>query len=149
MENLHVNYQFKFLTSVTNVFNNSVSQIKIITCKNEGPPWMNNEIICDCLNKSTVCRQYINMVAQVQIDHHKLQNLASHSANLSRNSKAKYLAGLGKKLNDPQIGCKADWSILYNSYVNKNIPLIPPVSVNDNFITNISLILPAVHLNFE
>ena len=44
---------------------------------------------------------------------------------LINDANTRYFSALGGKLNDPQIGCKAYWSIL-NKFINKkNIGLIP------------------------
>ena len=52
-------------------------------------------------------------------------------------AKLNYLSLLGNKLNNPYIGPKAYWSIL-NKFLNKKkIPLIPPISLNGQFIFDI------------
>ena len=51
-------------------------------------------------------------------------------------SKERYLKNMGAKLNDPLTTSKAYWSIL-KRFLNKvKIPLIPPILVNDVFITD-------------
>ena len=52
----------------------------------------------------------------------------TYSASLIKNNKARYLSSL-KVINDAQIGCKAYWS---------KYTLIPPIILNNNFITNVS-----------
>ena len=137
MVNLHVNNQVYLLTTcVTNIFKNFVPS-KTIVCKDKDPPWMTDEIKRVCMDKAKVYRQYVKNGYTIN-DQINLQNLASYSARLINDAKTRYLSGLGEKLNDPQIGCKAYWSIL-NKFVNKKkIPLIPPISINNNFITDVS-----------
>ena len=52
------------------------------------------------------------------------------------NAKEKYLRDLGAKLADPTTGQRSYWKIL-NKFLNKcKIPRIPPLFVQDKFITN-------------
>ena len=53
-----------------------------------------------------------------------LKAKANECSKLISDTKAKFLANLGSKLNDPYIGTKKYWSIL-NAFLNKKkIPLI-------------------------
>ena len=52
------------------------------------------------------------------------------------NAKENYFKNLGSKLADPTTGQKSYWKIL-NKFLNKcKIPKIPPLLVNDKYITN-------------
>ena len=52
------------------------------------------------------------------------------------NAKEKNLRDLGAKLDDPTTGQRSYWKIL-NTFLNKcKIPRIPPLFVQDEFITN-------------
>ena len=52
------------------------------------------------------------------------------------NAKENYLKNLGSKLVDPTTGQKSYWKIL-NKFLNKcKIPKIPPLLVDDKYITN-------------
>ena len=53
------------------------------------------------------------------------------------NAKNLYYVNLAKKLNNPLLQAKTYWSILKTFYKNKKIPLIPPLLINDKFITDI------------
>ena len=137
MKDLHVNDQVKFLTdSVINVFNNFVPH-KTIICKDKDPPWMNNEIKCACLKKAKIYRRYVKNIHSI-INQHDLQNAVTFSTNLISEAKNRYICSLGEKLNDPQLGVKAYWSIVNKFLHKKKIPLIPPIVVNDNIITSVS-----------
>ena len=56
---------------------------------------------------------------------------------LISSTKASYYENLGKKLNSPLLQAKTYWSILKTFYNDKKNPLIPPVMVDSNFITDI------------
>ena len=106
MVNLHVNDQVNLLTTcVTNIFKNFVPS-KTIVCKDKDPPWMTDEIKRVCMDKAKVYRQYVKNGYTIN-DQINLHNFASYSARLINDAKTRYLSGLGEKLNDPQIGCKA------------------------------------------
>ena len=64
-----------------------------------------------------------------------LRNITIFSANLTIEGKTRYLSCHGNKLNDPQLGSKAYWSILNKFLHKKKIPLIPPLLVNNSFVT--------------
>ena len=137
MLNLQVNDQVNLPTTcVTNIFKIFVPS-KTIVCKDKDPPWITDEIKRVCIDKAKVYRQYVKNDYTIN-DKINLQNLASYSTRLINDAKTRYLSGLGEKLNELQIGCKAYWSIL-NKFINKKkIPLIPPISINNNFITDVS-----------
>ena len=43
---------------------------------------------------------------------------------------------MGKRLNDPSTSAKSYWSLLKTFYNKRKIPLIPPLLVNNNFVTD-------------
>ena len=52
------------------------------------------------------------------------------------NSKKIYFDNLAEKLSDPKLNRKAYWGIL-KSFTNwKKIPIIPPLLINDQLVTN-------------
>ena len=65
-----------------------------------------------------------------------MSKLSEDLTNAITNSKLAYYRRIASKLNDPSIAPKTYWAIL-KSFVNgKNIPLIPPILVNDQLVTN-------------
>ena len=52
-------------------------------------------------------------------------------------TKTSYNENLAKKLNDPTIQATSYWTILKSFYNSKKIPLIPPLLINDKFVTDI------------
>ena len=119
---------FMSITSyIINVFNNFVpSKTKIF--KDKDPPWMNNKIKQLCQNK-----------AKIYVKRGRTNVVTKFSANLILDAKTRYHSCLGNKLNNPQLGPKAYWSILNKFLDKKKIPLIPPLLFNNSFITNTSL----------
>ena len=65
-----------------------------------------------------------------------LSKLSEDLTNAITNSKLAYYRRIASKLNDPNTAPKTYWSIL-KSFVNgKKIPLIPPILVNDQLVTD-------------
>ena len=61
----------------------------------------------------------------------------SEVSQLTEKSKDVYFYQLGKRLNDHSTSAKLYWAIL-NSFCNKRkIPLIPPLLVNNSFVTDV------------
>ena len=118
---------FMSITSyIINVFNNFVPS-KTIIFKDKDPPWMNNKIKQLCQNK-----------AKIYVKRGRTNVVTKFSANLILDAKTRYHSCLGNKLNNPQLGPKAYWSILNKFLDKKKIPLIP-LLFNNSFITNTSL----------
>ena len=65
-----------------------------------------------------------------------LETLITELNELIATTKALYYENLGKKLNNPLVQAKTYWSILKTFYNGKKIPLIPPLFVNDKFVTD-------------
>ena len=98
---------------------------------------MNNKVRQLCQNKAKVYKTYVKR-GRTDADKENLRNNIKFSANLIIEAKKRYLSCLGNKLNDPQLGPKAYWSIL-NKFLHKTkIPLIPHLLelVNNSFVTN-------------
>ena len=51
-------------------------------------------------------------------------------------TKTLYYENLAKKLNNPLLQANTYWSILKTFYNDKKIPLIPPLLIDDTFITD-------------
>ena len=66
-----------------------------------------------------------------------IQNeLSEDLTNAITNSRLAYYRRIASKLNDPNSAPKTCWSIL-KSFVNgKKVPLIPPILVSEQFVTN-------------
>ena len=66
----------------------------------------------------------------------ELQRVTSEVADLIIAKKDEYYNRLSKKLNDPNTSTKTYWSILKTFYNGKKIPVIPPLFIEDTFISN-------------
>ena len=65
-----------------------------------------------------------------------LVKAVSEVSQLIEKSKDEYYYRLGKRLNDPSTSAKYYWTILKTFYNKRKIPLIPPLLVNNSFVTD-------------
>ena len=60
----------------------------------------------------------------------------SEVSQLIEKSKDEYYYRLGELLNDSSTSAKSYWTILKTFYNKRKIPLIPPLLVNNSFVTD-------------
>ena len=63
-------------------------------------------------------------------------------------TKTLYYENLAKKLNNPLLQTRTYWSILKTLYNDKKIPQIPPLLVNDKFVTDMKTKAGIFNINF-
>ena len=95
-----------------------------------------NEIIKSKIKtKDLLFKQYIQN-GRFESDFLYLESLITEINGLISHTKALYYEKLAKKLNNPLLQAKTYWSILKTFYNEKKIPIIPPLLINDNFVTD-------------
>ena len=75
----------------------------------------------------------------------KLQNAISEVSETIAERKDEYHFKLSRKLNNPKASAKTYWSILKTFYNGRKIPLIPPLLINDQLISDFKV--KANHFN--
>ena len=96
-----------------------------------------NEIIKSKIKtKNLLFKQYIQN-RRFESDFVLLQALITEINELISSTRNMYHENLAKKLNNPLLQVKTYWSILKTFYNEKNIPLIPPLLEDNNFVTDI------------
>ena len=85
--------------------------------------------------KNKIFEQYI-ADGKSQIDYEWLQLISNSLTETIQSSKKKFYWKFSNKLANPSTSSKTYWSILKTSVNSQKIPIIPPLLVNDNFITN-------------
>ena len=96
---------------------------------------MNKEIKNALLHKNRIYKRYI-CGGRKQEDESCLRETSELVSNLITNAKSSYFTNLGKRLNDPLTGPKTYWSILKRLMNMVKIPTVPPLLVNDIFVTD-------------
>ena len=66
----------------------------------------------------------------------KVEDLRNEMSNLIAKSKEKYYQRHNAKLNDPTISNKTYLPILKTFYNSKNVPIIPPLLINNKCVKN-------------
>ena len=69
-------------------------------------------------------------------DYELLTKAVSEVSQLIEKSNDEYYYRLGKRINDPSTSAKSYWTILKTFYNKRKIPLIPPLLVNNSFVTD-------------
>ena len=69
-------------------------------------------------------------------DYELLVKAVSEVSQLIEKNKDEYYYRLGKRLNDPSTRAKSYWTILKTFYNKRKIPRIPPLLVNNSFVTD-------------
>ena len=109
---------------------------KYITIDDKDPVWMNEIIKSKIKTKNLLFKQYIQN-GRFESDLVFLQALITEINELISSTRNVYYENLAKKLNNPLLQVKTYWSILKTFYNEKNIPLIPPLLVDNNFVPDI------------
>ena len=134
-DNTNINEQVSILNeTILNVFSNYVPN-KYITIDDKDPVLMNETIKLKIKAKDNMYNKYLQN-GRFESDFVLLETLITELNELIVTRKALYYENLGKKLNNPLVQAKTYWSILKTFYNGKKIPLIPPLLVNDNFVTD-------------
>ena len=95
-----------------------------------------NEIIKSKIKtKDLLFKQYIQN-GRFESDFLYLESLITEINGLISHTKALYYEKLAKKLNNPLLQAKTYWSIPKTFYNEKKIPIIRPLLINDNFVTD-------------
>ena len=118
-----------------NVFRNYVPN-RYITIDDKDPVWMNENIKSKIKTKNLLFKQYIQN-GRFESDFVCLENLITEINELISSTKNLYYGNLAKKLNNPLLHAKTYWSILKSFCNEKKIPIIPPLLVDNNFVTDI------------
>ena len=85
--------------------------------------------------KDIMYKKYIQN-GRFESDFVLLETLITELNELVSTTKALYYENLGKNLNNPLLQTKTYWSILKTFYNGKKIPLIPPLLIDDKFVTD-------------
>ena len=96
---------------------------------------MNENIKSKIEAKNKLYQEYVKKGRQ-ETDFCALEESVRNLNDLILQTKTSYYENLGRKLNDPTLQSKTYWSILKGFYNGKRVPVIPPLLVNNKFVTN-------------
>ena len=121
--------------TILNVFQNYVPN-KYITVDDKDPVWMNETIKSKIKTKNKLFNQHIQN-GRFESDFGLVERSVTELSDLISRTKALYYENLAKKLNNPLLQAKTYWSILKTFYNDKKVPLIPPLLIDNKFVTDI------------
>mgnify|MGYP001793298187 CR=1 FL=1 len=122
-----------FNTYLLNISRNYIPN-EVITINDRDRPWITPAIKLQISKKNRLYQKFIKNGKKIE-DLNVVQEASNALKILIDNSKDNYYNRLSKKLSDPQTSSKAYWSILKSFFNDKKRPVIPPLLVNNAFIT--------------
>ena len=134
----HKNIDSQVMTlneTILNVFRNYVPN-KYITIDDKDPVWMNETIQSKIKARNKLYKQCVEN-GRVESDFIIIEALITEINDLITSAKDLYYNNLAKRLNNPSLQAKTYWSILKTFYNDKKIPIIPPLLIDDKFVTDI------------
>ena len=123
-----------FNETLLNIFSNFITN-RTETFTDSDPPWMIENIKNKIKLKNNLYRQYMKHQTQIS-SLLKVEDLRIEISNLITKSKEKHYQRINAKLNDPSLSNKTYWSILKTFYNGKKVPIIPPLFINNKFVTD-------------
>ena len=117
-----------------NIYSNYIPD-KTVLCDDKDPPWMNNGIRTAIEMKNIAYKEYIR--SGMRHTHYVcLENLTTKLSNLICDTNTEYHSKLAAKLVNPSTSAKTCWSVLKNFGNDRKVPVIPPLLINNEFISN-------------
>ena len=126
-----------------NIFSNFTSN-KLVTFDDSGPPWMNDFVKSKIKWKNKLYKIYTKNRYKYN-DHLKLKEATVLVSQVIAKRKEDYRNFIASKLNNPKTCAKTYWSILKSFYDGKKIPVIPPLFINKELISDFKI--KANHFN--
>ena len=123
--------------TILNVFRNYVPN-KYITIDDKDPVWMNETIKLKIKARNKLYKQCVEN-GRFESDFIIIEALITEINDLITSAKDLYYNNLAKRLNNPSLQAKTYWSILKTFYNDKKIPIIPPLLIDDTFVTDIQM----------
>ena len=117
-----------------NIYSNYVPN-KTVLCDDKDPTWMTNGIRTVIEMKNNAYKEYIRSGMRHNY-YVRLENLTNELSNLVRDTKTEYHSKLAAKLVNPSTSAKTYWSILKTFANGRKVPVIPPLLINNEFISN-------------
>ena len=121
--------------TILNVFRNYVPN-KYITIDDKDYVWMNETIKSKIKTRNKLYKQYIEN-GRFESDFMMIETLITKINGSITSTKDLYYNNLAKRLNNPLLQAKTYWSILKTFYNDKKVLIIPPLLIDDKFVTDI------------
>ena len=121
---------------LVNIFSNFCPS-KIITCNDNDPPWLTDKIKRMTQDKDEAYRR-LKLNNEDVFQSTFFKGLTQELTDEIEREKNQYYENLSNKLNNPLTSQKKYWTLLKTLMNGKKAPLIPPLCINNTFITDFS-----------
>ena len=133
--NCNINDSIRILNeTILNIFSNFCPS-KTIICNDKEPPWINDEIKNLIEEKNIAYKRYLNSQRNNSV-YQQLFTISNQLNETLKISKENYYKRLSSQLANPITCKKKYWSILKSHLIGKKIPLIPPIFLSNEFISD-------------
>ena len=105
-----------------------------ITINEKDPPWMCTSIKNLISLKNSLFRDYLRNWKS-DTDLNRVEAVRKDLIDAINLNKKEHYDRLNSKLRNPKTSSKAYWSILKSLYCDRKSPVIPPLLINNNFVT--------------
>ena len=117
-----------------NIYSNYIPN-QTVLCDDKDSPWMTNGIRTAIEMKKNAYKKYIRSGMRHNY-YVRLEKITTEISNLIRDTKAGYHSKLAAKLVNPSTSAKTYWSILKTFANGRKVPVILPLLINNEFISN-------------
>ena len=124
---------FLFNRTIKNILSNYIPH-EIIICDDRDPPWINNKVKELINEKNDTFQCYLHSNKDPKL-FNKVEYLQNELKSLIEANKEKYYSRISKRMMNPLTSTKTYWSILKSFLNNKKIPCIPPLFLQNRYIT--------------
>ena len=108
---------------------------KIITINERDSPWLTKSIKNKIKSKHRAYHKFLSHGNRPEEKDH-INRLRNETNRLTVNAKDDYFYNLGQTLSDPSLGPKSYWTVLNKILNKKKYTNIPPILINDIFLSN-------------
>ena len=102
------------------------------------PVWMNETIKLKIKTRDKLYKHYVDN-GRFESNFMIIETLITEINDSITSTKDLYYKNLAKRLNNPLLQAKTYWSILKTFYNDKKISIIPPLLIDDKFVTDIEM----------
>ena len=125
---------FELNDLLLNIYSNYIPN-KIVLRDGKDHPWVTNEIGTVIEMKNNTYKEYIRSGMRYNY-YVRLENVTTELSNLICDTKIEYHSKLAAKLVNTSTSAKTYWSILKTFANGRKVPVIPPLLINYEFISN-------------
>ena len=125
----------EILTQNLKIISKTYIPNKTVTINEKDSPWITDEVKTALRRNKRIYKNWVDR-GRNQVDKPHVNEIQSETNRIIKTAKEKYMNNLGTKICDPQSGHKVFWSAYKRLANKKKTTNIPPLKVNDVFVSN-------------